>query len=198
METGKSSPPARGKPHVVVFDLETNKLADEVGGWDALRAGAGGISCLVVWDSITNHHNVYTTETLEMAALHLEAADVVISYNGLGFDIPVLEGCIGRRVETKAHLDLLRLIWQATTLRKGNGLDEVGRRTLGRGKVGHGLSAPKLAAQGRWEELITYCAGDVFLTRDLARFVHEHGGVIDQHQDLLRLHVPLAASDWEL
>jgi DEAD/DEAH box helicase domain-containing protein len=187
-----------GKPHVVCFDLETRELAQDVGGWDALKKGAGGISCLVIWDSLTNCHNVYTTETLESAARHLEAADYVLSFNGIEFDIPVLEGCLGRRVETKAHLDLLRLIWNAIAgRRKGNTLDETAKRTIGRGKIEHGTNAPMLAKQGRWEELITYCASDVFLTRDLFYYVQEHGGVIDAHGKLLYLHTPVEFSDLE-
>ena len=90
----------------------------------------------VIWDSITDHHHIYTSETLLAAAEHLEAADVVLSFNGIEFDIPVLEGCIGRRVETKIHLDLLRLIWSAISgRRKGNTLDETSKRTLGRGRL---------------------------------------------------------------
>lgn len=189
---------APGNAHVVVFDLETRKLAADVGGWDELKKGAGGISCIVVWDSLTDNHNVYTSETLLAAAAHLEAADVVLSFNGIEFDIPVLEGCIGRRVETKVHLDLLRLIWSAIAgRRKGNTLDETAKRTLGRGKAGHGTSAPRLAEEGRWQELFTYCAGDVFLTRDLFRFVREHGGVVGADGKLLYLHPPIAFSDWE-
>lgn len=187
-----------GSVHVVCFDLETRKLADEVGGWDALKRGEGGVSCLVVWDSITDHHHIYTSETLLAAAVHLESADVVLSFNGIEFDIPVLEGCIGRRVATKAHLDLLRLIWSAIAgRRKGNTLDETAKRTLGRGKIGSGTSAPRLAEEGRWQELFTYCAGDVFLTRDLFRFVQEHGGVIGADGKLLYLHPPLHFTDWQ-
>ena len=187
-----------GNAHVVCFDLETRELAQDVGGWDELRKGAGGISCLVVWDSRTNHHNIYTAETLEAAAEHLESADVVLSFNGIEFDIPVLEGCIGRRLEIALHLDLLRLIWQAISgRRKGNTLDETGKRTLGRGKIGTGTGAPTLAKEGRWEELFTYCAGDVFLTRDLFRFVQEHGGVIGADGKLLYLHPPVHFTDWQ-
>lgn len=187
-----------GKIHVVCFDLETRKLADEVGGWDELKKGAGGISCVVVWDNLTDHHHIYTSETLLAAAAHLEAADVVLSFNGIEFDIPVLSGCVGRRVATKVHLDLLRLIWNAISgRRKGNTLDETAKRTLGRGKIGCGTSAPRLAEEGRWPELFTYCAGDVFLTRDLFRFVREHGGVVGSDGNLLYLHPPIAFSDWE-
>jgi len=141
---------------------------------------------------------VYTSESLEAAACHLEAADVVLSFNGIEFDVPVLEGCINRKIILKTHLDLLRLIWSAISGRKkGNTLDETAKRTIGRGKIGTGASAPRLADQGRWEELFTYCAGDVFLTRDLFRFVQEHGGVIGSDGKLLYLHPPLHFSDWQ-
>ena len=192
-----TAPGSKGT-HVVCFDLETRRLADEVGGWDQLKRGAGGVSCLVIWDNVSDHCNIYTAETLEAAAKHLESADVVLSFNGIEFDVPVLEGVLGRRLTIPVHLDLLRLIWNAISGRKkGNTLDETSKRTLGRGKTDKGTSAPRLADLGKWSELFAYCAGDVLLTRDLFRFVQEHGGVIGADDRLLYLHPPLHFTDWQ-
>jgi len=187
-----------GKTHVVAFDLETRKLADEVGGWPALKSGEGGVSCLVVWDNLTDSHNIYTAETLEAAAVHLESADAVLSFNGAEFDVPVLEGILGRHLDLGEHLDLLQLVWHALgTRRKGYKLDEIAKRTLGQGKIGTGTSAPRMAEEGRWDELHAYCASDVFITRDLFKFLQQHGGVVGADFKLLYLYPPVGFSDWE-
>jgi len=184
---------------VVVFDIETRRLAAEVGGWDALRKGEGGISCIVVWDNYTDSHNIYTSRTLEAAGRHLESAEYVLSFNGIEFDVPVLEGCLKRRLVLNGHCDLLQLVWNSISgRRKGNRLDEIAKRTLGRGKIGTGASAPTLADEGRWDELYAYCANDVFLTRDLFKFAGEHGGVVGADGNLLHLHLPLEFSEWGL
>lgn len=177
--------------HVVVFDIETRRLADQVGGWDALKKGAGGVSAMVVYDNLTERFHLYDGHTLEYGARHLEGADVVLSFNGREFDVPVLEGVLERKLAITSHLDLLQLIWRAIVGRKkGNTLDEVSRRTLGHGKIGKGASAPALADAGRYAELFEYCVSDVDLTRELFAFVQQERGVINSEGNLLPIDVP--------
>lgn len=177
----------------VVFDLETRKLASDVGGWDAMRAGRGGISVLVIWDSQSGRYHLYDETTLEAAAEHLEAADVVLSFNGAGFDVPVIEGLIQRRLCLPQHYDLLKLIWDALPHRqKGHTLGEVGERTLNQRKTGESVLAPALFDQGRFAELHDYCISDVHLTLRLFQFVQKEGGVIGVSGNLLTLSLP----DW--
>lgn len=176
---------------MVVFDLETRRLAAEVGGWDALRSGKGGISAVVVWDSTTHRPHIYDSHRLADAAKHLEAADVVLSFNGIEFDVPVLEGVLGRRLVLPIHLDLLQLIWKSLTgRRKGNTLDEIAKRTLNEGKIEKGTHAPALADEGRWGELFDYCLHDVELTRRLFRVVQRDGGVVGLDGNLMELPLP--------
>jgi DEAD/DEAH box helicase domain-containing protein len=175
----------------VVFDIETKRLAKDVGGWDALRAGRGGVSVIVLWDSTSGRFHFYDEHTLDAAAAHLEASDVVLSFNGEGFDVPVVEGLLGRRLALKHHYDLLQLIWGAIAgRRKGNTLGEVAQRSLGVSKSGESVLAPALYDAGRFAELFDYACGDVDLTRRLFRFVQEHGGVVGQDGNLLELPLP--------
>jgi hypothetical protein len=185
--------------HVVVFDLETRRLAQEVGGWDALRRGEGGISSLVIWDNTTARHHLYDAHTLVDAANHLECADVVLSFNGIEFDIRVLEGAVKRRVPIGQHLDLLQLIWRSPPgRRKGNTLDEVASRTLNESKIQKSVMAPQLADEGRWGELFDYCLHDVELTRRLFKFAQTTGGVVGFDGQLLDLNLPPWFADLEL
>lgn len=180
---------------VVTFDIETRRLAAEIGGWDALRAGKGGISVAAVWDSITGRIHLYDDRTAGQLAEHLESADVVQSFNGKAFDVPVIEGIVGRRLIIPIHLDLLDLIWKALSQRgerrKGNTLNEVAARTLGESKPLSGVLAPQLADEGRWAELFDYCVGDVDLTKRLFEFTLDNGGVVGGDGEILTLDLPL-------
>jgi DEAD/DEAH box helicase domain-containing protein len=191
MEPSPTDLAAHGDQHVVVFDVETRKLAQDVGGWDALRRGEGGLACMVVWDNRTGLPHIYDAHTLQWGIHHIEGADVVLSFNGIEFDVPFLEGVSGRKLVIPVHLDLLQLVWQAIQGRKkGNTLDELSKRTLGQGKISKGTCAPVLADEGRWAELINYCIYDVDLTRRLFRFVQNERGVISAENTLMPLRVP--------
>ena len=173
------------------FDLETMKLAQDLdGGWAALRRGEGGVSCLVLWSARTGRPHLFDANTLSESISMLEASDVVLSFNGVGFDVPVLEGVSGKGIHLKEHLDLLQLIWEAIGKQKGYTLDECGQRTLGWGKNGHGEMAPQLAEDGRWTELLEYCLGDVVLTLELFTYAQKNGGIIGIDGELLRLPLP--------
>lgn len=182
--------------HYVVFDLETRKLADEVGGWDALKRGAGGITAICVYDSKTEQMYMYDEHTLEQCAEHLERATLVVGFNSEGFDVPVIEGLLKRKLRLRERYDILRKIWAALraqgTALKGNRLHDVGLRTVGRGKTGDGAHAPQLAKEGRWAELFQYCTEDVRLTHDIFKFIRRKGGVNDASGHLLNLGGP----DW--
>lgn len=187
--TGKNA--IEGKPHVVIFDLETRRLASDVGGWVNLKRGDGGVSALVVFDSISKRYHLYDHNTLAVAAEHLESADVVLSFNGQEFDVPVIEGLLKRRLEISTHIDLLQLVWASSTgRRKGNKLDDLALATLGFGKPHDGTLAPTLADEGRWGELFNYCLLDVDLTKRLFAFVQEHGNLINGQGAIIEITLP--------
>mgnify|MGYP002065737579 CR=1 FL=1 len=180
-----------GKLHVVTFDLETRRLATDVGGWSNLKRGDGGISALVVFDSLSTRYHLYAEHPLVAAAQHLESADVVLSFNGQDFDVPVIEGILQRRLEIGVHVDLLQLVWAAVTgRRKGNKLDDIALRTLGYGKPHDGTLAPTLADEGRWAELFDYCLLDVELTKKLFAYAQENGAIINGMGELVELQLP--------
>src|SRR5690242_13278313 len=60
--------------------------------------------CAAVYDSETNWVYVYSPDTLDRLIAHLESVPVVVTFNGKGYDIPVLEAVIGRKLEIKVHV----------------------------------------------------------------------------------------------
>jgi hypothetical protein len=194
-------------PYYVVFDVETRRLAQELGcdvqpcahernscGWDALKNGEGGLSAIVVYDSLAQAPFLYDDHSLVACARHLEVADYVIGYNSHEFDIKPIEGILNRKLVLKNHIDILQLIWNALRQRnqrlKGNTLDEVSKRTLGIGKSGAGSHAPALSDAGRFAELFQYCMDDVKLTHMLFTHIIKHGGVTAYDGSFLPLELP--------
>ena len=194
----------RNNMRYVIFDLETRqgpldlRPDDEEAGWNALREGEGGISVITIYDSDQDWVFLYDDLCLETAARHLEAADLVVSYYGSKFDIPVIEGILDRKLRLKQHLDLYSKLAEESIKkgiinRKGDlTLNSVCTRTFGKGKIGNGAHAIDLIKTGRYAELFNYCAHDVLLTRQLFDYICQHNGV----QGLQNSFLPVTLPDW--
>lgn len=186
---------------IITIDLETRFLAQDLeGGWADLKAGKGGCSALVMWNNMTERPHLYDDHCLSSAADVIEASLGVLSFNGVEFDIPVIEGILGRSLKIKHHLDLLQLVWDALPpgRHKGFKLTELAERCLGRSKTGDGALAPRLADEGRYGELFDYCLHDVYLTRKLFQFAQENGGVVDLNGEILTLNLPYWFKDVDI
>jgi len=183
------------------FDLETRKLAsdlhkDNEKGWELLRQGKGGISVLAIWDSKEKWCFLYDDNHLEEIAAHLESSDVLVGWNSIGFDLPVVEGMLGRKLVLKEHIDLYALTKQALDKahqrgRKGEyRLGSVCERTFGEKKLESGEMVTELIRKGLWARLFRYCANDVRLTRNLFNHVVVEGGIISINGTFLPLELP--------
>lgn len=187
---------------VLIFDIEIRispndpRFENEQAGWDALRCGSGGISAAAVWDSWRNWVYFYDDNEIENLANHLEMADVLIGYNSSNFDVPCIEGILGRKLQIKEHIDILTLIWDSIRARdsfekfKGYKLNDVVKRCLGQSKLENGANVPKLIEQGRWAKIFNYCSDDVHLTKDLFNYIQREGGIIDANGQFLTLEIP--------
>lgn len=186
---------------IVVFDLETRLHAEQLDknkevGWAKLRAGDGGISALLAYDFSEQWLFSYDEHSIREIAKHLESADVVVGFRSEDFDVPVVEGILGRRLRLKEHLDLYTLIARTNAERGLVGttgdltLDAICKRCFGRGKSGSGAHAPDLYQEHRFGELFNYCGLDVRLTRDLLLHIVEHGGVQNFTGSFLHLDLP--------
>lgn len=173
---------------ICFFDLETRKKPEELApgnaGWDALKQGKGGISALAIYDTSDNWCHIYDDHTMDDIASHLEAADLVVGFNSEGFDIPVVEGLLGRKLILKKHIDVSLCVREAHLainhpLRKGeNTLGAISERLFGEKKLEDGKFAPDLAREGKWGRLMNYCCHDVKLTRDLYYHIEKEGGIL--------------------
>lgn len=188
----------------LVFDLETRlgpqdlHPEDEELGWAALREGKGGISALVIYDYEEDWVYLYDDKSILTAAKHLESADLIVSYYGSKFDVPVIEGILDRKLRIKTHLDLSVELMRESAKRGNIGrkgdftLNSVCVRTFGKGKNGQGSHVNTLVKEGKYGELFNYCAHDVLLTRQLFDYICQHNGV----QGLNNTFLPIPLPEW--
>lgn len=121
---------------------------------------------------------------------HLNEAELLVSFNGIDFDVPCLEGVTGIAI-TPDHYDILQATWNAVGQKhKGYGLGPICDRTLGIAKSGSGVHAPVLFQTGRIGELIDYNINDVHMTRELFNHIQEEGWILNTENRKLFLESP--------
>lgn len=152
----------RGR-EILVFDLETQRSFQDVGGRSAMRDL--GMSIGVVYsfldDAFTAFHEAEAGALID----RLTAAELVIGYNLLGFDYEVLNGY--RQTDWRAVKTLDIMLELQGKLGFRPKLDSVVQATLGTPKTADGLQALAWWKEGRLDLIETYCIDDVRLTRDL-------------------------------
>lgn len=177
----------------LVFDLETQRSAQEVGGWDNIDEMK--VSVGVIWDSAKEKFFTYYEEQVEQLIEHLKSGPVVIGYNHIGFDYKVLTGYYPKEeralrqkeFEELANLDLLLAIREV--IGKKVKLDAVARPTLKVGKSADGLLAldwykEYLAGdESKLKMIADYCTQDVAVTRDVYLYGLEHGELLYQDRE---------------
>lgn len=149
-----------------VFDVETRRSAQEVGGWH--KAHRMGISVAVLYDGERDEFLTYEEDETEQLIDRLFNLDLVIGFNNKRFDNQVLSAYTSRRLGDLPSLDILEEISGQLGYRLS--LDRLAEHTLRVQKEGNGLLALQWFAQGRMDLLRTYCRKDVAITRDLFHF----------------------------
>jgi DEAD/DEAH box helicase domain-containing protein len=175
------------KMHFGVFDLETQRSAAEVGGWQ--RADRMGISCGVIYDAQKDVFNEYSEEQISSLIADLKEFELVVGFNIRRFDFLVLKGYSDFDFTTLNTLDILEDIHRHLGFRLS--LAHVTQETLGTTKTGDGLQALKWWKEGRLREIIDYCKMDVKLTRDLYLFGRQNGHIIFRNRDQKRVRIPV-------
>lgn len=148
-------------PFYVVVDLETQCLAQDVGGWK--HKAKLPISVAVAYDSRTGEYREFHEKDLgDLVQLLLEA-HLVSGFNIEGFDLPVLQKYAPEG--TPDLLEVVRTFDVLSSFRDHYGrvakLQDIAEETLGVGKSGDGLQAVELWERGRLVELMAYCVQDV-------------------------------------
>src|SRR5678815_2835642 len=91
--------------NIVYFDLETQKSADEVGGWD--KISRMGLSVGVTYSTTRGEYRIYGEKQVNDLVAELQRADLVVGFNVLRFDYEVLHGYTAFDLTQLPTLDMM-------------------------------------------------------------------------------------------
>ncbi len=146
----------------ITFDIETRNIFQDVGSTEST---ALDISVVCIHDSKTDKYTSYLQEDLPKLWPIIEQADMLITFNGNHFDIPLLNKYYSGDLTKIKSLDLMVEI--KNSLGRRIKLDTIAEATLGTKKIGHGLQAVEWWRTGEIDKIIKYCIEDVKITRQL-------------------------------
>jgi DEAD/DEAH box helicase domain-containing protein len=159
---------------LVVFDVETKKAFDEVGGY---FPGKLGVSVSGVWygefDPTSPSASLgaggilrgFREEEFSEMFKIFETADRIVGFNSIDFDMAALQPYYLGDLLKLPNFDILQEVEKKVGHRVK--LDALAKETLGIQKGGNGLDAITYFHEGDWEKLTKYCLQDVEITRDL-------------------------------
>jgi len=159
--------------NIIVFDVETQRTADEVGGWSNIRGM--GLAVAVTYHVAEGVYRDYVEEQVTDLIAALREADLVVGYNVLRFDYEVLRAYTDDSLNDLPTVDMLRDLYQTLGWRPK--LDGLAAATLGEGKSADGLQAVRWFREGKLDQVIAYCRKDVEVTWRIYEFGQKNGYV---------------------
>ena len=171
---------------ILVFDLETQRSADEVGGWG--QVARMGVALAVVYDVGRSAYRTYYEADVDRLLLDLALADRVVGFNIDRFDLQVLRGYTDRDLRRIRTLDLLGEIRRTVGFRVS--LNHLAEVNLGESKAGDGLQSLRWWKEGRIDLIEHYCRKDVDVTKRLWELGAAQGFVLHRDKAGRTLRIP--------
>jgi DEAD/DEAH box helicase domain-containing protein len=159
-----------------VFDVETQRLANEVGGWSHIDKL--GLSAAVLFHVESGKMLRFLEKDVEDLIDRILRAKLVVGFNVVRFDYTVLKpyGLLPDSNLLERTVDLLHHIYNALGFRLS--LDSLAQATLNIGKSADGIMAVKWYREGKLDQILDYCEQDVRVTHQLWQDGKEHGHVL--------------------
>lgn len=148
--------------NLVFFDLETQKSAQEVGGWSNISKL--GLSLAVTY-SERDGYLTFLEKNVHELVDYLKTADAVVGFNHVEFDYKVLEPYTVEDLRSLNNIDMFLDLYKKTGIRIS--LNHLAKVSLGRNKSADGLKAIEWYKQGRMDLIEQYCRDDVAITKAL-------------------------------
>lgn len=153
--------------NIVYFDLETQKSAEDVGGWDKISAMRMSVG--VTFSTASEAYKIYGEKQVDELIKELQRADLVVGFNNLRFDYEVLHGYTTLDLRQLPTLDMM--VELQNKLQHRLSLDSIATATFGVEKTAEGMQAIEWYRQGKLMDIAEYCCYDVKITK----LVHEFG-----------------------
>ncbi|MCX6868739.1 MAG: ribonuclease H-like domain-containing protein [Verrucomicrobia bacterium] len=167
--------------NIVYFDLETQRSFGDVGGFS--HKDKMNVSVAVTFSTARGSYEIYPENEMEKLGEELIRADLVVGWNHLQFDYPVLQPYLFHTLaEQTVNLDMMLELEKLLGFRLK--LDAVAAASLGTGKSADGLNALRW-----WQEhkksgdfaplrkIAEYCAFDVKVTKCVHEYALAHGAL---------------------
>ena len=174
----------------VTFDIETVGDFRSNGDFSNLEVTVVGTH-----DSETGEYKGFFREDFPQMWKLFESADILVSYNGDHFDIPILNRYYAGDLGKIKSVDLLKEVREVLGRRLK--LQSIAEATLGRGKSADGLLAMDWWAQGKKEEVMKYSIEDVRVTNDIYEYAKKNGSLKYKDYEGVR-EIKLDTSNWEV
>ncbi len=174
----------------LVFDLETKRLADEVGGWDHIDKM--GLSAGVTYHVEEDGWSLFKEDDAGALLDELASASKVVGFNLIRFDYTVLKpyGLSIDRSLVEKTADMLADI--SLTLGFRVGLDHLAEATLDESKSADGLAAVEWYKKGEIDKVLAYCKQDVWVTYRLWGYGRDHGHIFRRDRSGSKKKIPVS------
>ena len=177
----------------IVFDIETRNIFADV---NSDKAEDLDISVLSLWDSETDKYYSFVQEDFKKMWPFFENAEMIITFNGEHFDIPLLQKYTNINLSKIHHLDIFKEV--QNSIGKKIGLDNIASNTLGTSKSANGLQAVAWWNSGEIEKIIKYCEQDVKVTKDIYDYAKKNNKLFYEDRNTRKkTEVVLDSSNWE-
>ncbi len=176
----------------ITLDLETKNLFSDVGSNDPT---ALDISVICIHDSLDDTYKSFTEANLKDLWPILEQSDMLITWNGDHFDIPLLNKYYAGDISKIKSLDLMKEV--VKILGRRLKLDTVAQATLGKAKSGNGLEAIEWWLSGEVDKIIKYCIDDVRLTKEIYDYAIANSSLKYKDNGMIK-EVKLDTGSWEV
>lgn len=159
--------------NIIVFDVETQRTFDEVGGFE--NKEKLGISYVGLYSySQDKLFGFFEDDLPTLEKILIAEKPILMGFNSINFDVPVMQPYFPNiDLSALPHLDLLKEVEKALGHRLK--LDSIAQATLHSKKSGDGLDAIRWYREGNLDSLAKYCLKDVEITRDIYEFGKRHG-----------------------
>lgn len=189
-EEKKENSVSKHEEKVAIYDIETQRSADEV-GWnniDLMYMSVGVVHLLPEDKTMIFYEN----EAEKMVEL-LTGRDRIVSYNGLHFDNKVLSYYTDIDLWNLPNTDMMLDINDALGRERSIPLDNIATATLGgRGKSADPLQVFEWYKTGQLDKIASYCSNDVLITKDVFVYGNVHGEIYFKNRNDKRLAIPIS------
>jgi DEAD/DEAH box helicase domain-containing protein len=172
---------------IIVFDLETQRSAADVGGWH--NAHLMRVALAVIYERKFDRYVTYFEDQVQDLIDRMREAEMIVGFNNINFDNSVLMGYSGEDLRAFNNLDLLSEIVDRNGFRVK--LADLGKGTFDTPKTADGLQSLEWWKEGKIDEIEKYCQMDVQITANLFDYSLEHGHLIVNRFDQGKVKLPL-------